>query len=314
MPDFTTPVWNLGNIITEVRGITGRPDTSMMSDQAVVNYIMYYYQYVLPKELKIFWGYTYFQFYTEANVDQYSAADFPVQFRNFMTLNPQVWADGFAMDWYLSPDNFYSDYPIQLNKLAVGQGDGTTVTFAFDVPQFPILAGSLYVTDGTQVAVDNGSGGFTAPSSGSIDYASGSVSVTFPVAPVANANITETSQTYMANRPIAILYYPSAPLGDATAAAITNNNTFVLRPVPDQVYQIKLQGINTPTPMVNYTDVPFRPDLGPLIALGASLHIFKVFNQLDQYEQYVPEYQRFKDVSMQDTYEEYLYQRSVPQF
>lgn len=231
-----------------------------------------------------------------------------------MTLNPQVWADGFAMDWYLSPDNFYSDYPIQLNKLAVGQGDGTTVTFAFDVPQFPILAGSLYVTDGTQVAVDNGSGGFTAPSSGSIDYASGSVSVTFPVAPVANANITETSQTYMANRPIAILYYPSAPLGDATAAAITNNNTFVLRPVPDQVYQIKLQGINTPTPMVNYTDVPFRPDLGPLIALGASLHIFKVFNQLDQYEQYVPEYQRFKDVSMQDTYEEYLYQRSVPQF
>ena len=91
-------------------------------------------------------------------------------------------------------------------------------------------------------------------------------------------------------------------------------NMFVLRPVPDQVYLIKMSGIQVPKPMVNYTDVPFRADLGPLIALGAALHRFKLFNQMDQYEQYLPEYNRFKDISMQDTYEEYLYQRAIAAF
>jgi len=75
-----------------------------------------------------------------------------------------------------------------------------------------------------------------------------------------------------------------------------------------------MQGIQVPPPLVNYTDVPFRPDLGSLIALGAALHLFKRFNQMDQYEQYLPEYNRFKDISMQDTYEEYLYERSLPRF
>ncbi len=89
---------------------------------------------------------------------------------------------------------------------------------------------------------------------------------------------------------------------------------FVLRPVPDQVYRIKMQGIQVPKPLVELTDVPFRPDLGPLIALGAALHRFKLFTQMDQYAQYLPEYNRFKDVCMQDTYEEYLYIRSVPTF
>jgi hypothetical protein len=75
-----------------------------------------------------------------------------------------------------------------------------------------------------------------------------------------------------------------------------------------------MQGIQIPAPMINYTDVPFRPDLGPLIALGAALHRFKLFNQMDQYDQYMPEFLRFKDVSMQDTYEELIYTRSTPTF
>jgi hypothetical protein len=118
----------------------------------------------------------------------------------------------------------------------------------------------------------------------------------------------------MANRPQGILFFKSQPLPNATQAAIDADEMFVLRPCPDQVYLIKMQGIQVPQPLVNYTDVPFRADLGPLIALGASLHIFKLFNQMDQYDQYLPEYNRFKDVSMQDTYEELLYQRAIPAF
>lgn len=317
MPDdFTAPIWNLQSIIGEFRSITGIPDASMYSDQQCANLINYYYQSVLPKELKIFWGYTNYTFFTQANVDQYLAPS------GFQTVNPSVYADGFPIEWYIDPDTFYQDYPQQENKQQIDTGDGTN-SFSANISAYPVLPRSLYVTDGTQVALDNGAGGFnqvsppgsTGSVSGSIDYVTGVLSgLAFLAAPAVGANIVATSQTYMANRPQGILFFPQSAILDSTQASLNAVNMFVLRPVPDQVYLIKMQGINVPPPLVNYTDVPFRPDLGPLIALGAALHRFKLFNQMDQYDQYLPEYMRFKDVCMQDTYEELLYERSIPKF
>ena len=300
--------WTLADIRSKVRLTTGRPDASMMSNTTLDDYINKVYQYVIPKELKIFWGYTYYTFFTNPNVDQYVAPT------GFQTLNPQVWADGFPIDWYISPDTFYQDYPQQLNKSVVAQGDGSTTTFPFNTPAYPILAGSLYVTDGNQVAQDDGAGGFISPYSGSINYSTGTVSVTFVTAPANNANISQSSQTYMANRPQSILYYKSKALPNSTESTRDDVDMFVLRPVPDNVYLIKMQAIQIPAPLVNDTDVPFRTDMGPLIAYAASLEIFADFNQMDQYDQTLVQFNRYKDVSMQDTYEEYLYQRSVPSF
>jgi hypothetical protein len=305
--------WTLNDIIQKVRGTTGRPDANMMTNATIIDYINKYYQFVLPKELKIFWGYTYHQFYTQANIDQYIAP------ANFQTLNPQAWVDGFPLEWYLSPDIFFSDYPQQENKIVVGNGNGTLNSFTFQISNFPVLARSVYVTDGTQVAQDNGTGGFTTPTGislgGTINYSTGAVvGLTFLVPPSANTNIVATYQTYFANRPQGILFYKTKPLDDATVASRDLVNMFVLRNVPDQVYLVKMQGIQIPPEMVSLTDVPFRPDLGPLIAYGASLEIFADFNQMDQYDQTLTQFNRYKDVSMQDTYEEYIYQRSVPQF
>lgn len=324
---FTVANWTLQDIINEVRGITGRPDTSMMSDQAIVDFINRYYQYVLPKELKVFWGYTFYQFYTSPNIDQYPVPGFGTngQGISFQTFNPEAYCDGFPLEWNIDPDTFYSDYPQQENKVVVATGDGSTNDFTFQIPAFPVLARSVYVTDGIQVAQDvptgaTGSGTFVdystgSPLTGSINYASGAVSgLIFLATPPANANISCTSQTYMATRPQEILFYKTQPLADATQKTRDSVNMFVLRPVPDNVYLIKLQAIQIPAPMINTTDVPFRTDLGPLIALGASIHIFKLFNQMDQIDLIQPEYMRYKDVGMQDTYEEYLYQRSVSRF
>lgn len=303
--------WTLTDIINKVRATTSRPDASMMTDATIITYINNYYQYVLPKELKIFWGYTYYTFFCQPNVDQYVAPS------NFQTVNPQVWADGWPIEWYISPDTFYQDWPQQLNKSVVATGDGTTNNFSFGIPAFPIIPGSLYVTDGTSTntAVDNGLGGFISPASGSINYATGTVTgLIFASVPAANTNISQSSQTYMANRPQAILFYKSMALADSTPATLAAVNMFVLRPVPDNVYLIKMEAIQVPAALVNGTDVPFRADLGPLIAYGASLEIFSDFNQQDQYQMTMPQYARYKDISMQDTYEEYLYQRSVPAF
>lgn len=287
--------WTLLNIIAKVRAITGRPDTTMMTNQEIVNYINQYYQHVLPKELKIFFGYTYYTFFTLANVAEYTTPS------NFQTLNPTVWVDGFQMDWYLWPDIFFEDYPIQDNKVVVATGAPPLNSFTFTVAAYPILPGSLYVTDGTQTAVDDGAGGFTGnATAGSIDYLTGTVTgLVFTSPPALDVNITATSQTYVPSRPQGILYY---------------DNVFTLRNVPDDVYQVRMEGINVPTALTDDTSVPFRPDLGPLIAYGASLEIFNNFEQKAQYDKYLPDYNRYKDVSMADTYEEYLYERSVPKF
>lgn len=314
---YTAPTWNLSAIMAEFRSITGIPDESMYTNQQCANLINYYYQHVLPKELKIFWGYTFYQFFCQANVDQYLAP------AGFQTVNPSVYADGFPIEWYIDPDTFYQDYPQQKNKQQVDTTDGVINSFSFNVSAYPVLARSVYVTDGTQVVQDNGTGGFNQVSplgsvgsvAGSIDYITGDVvGLAFLTVPAANLDIVVTSETYMANRPQGILFFPQVPLSDSTVGVLNAVNMFVLRPVPDQVYMIKMQGMQIPSPMVNDTDVPFRPDLGPLIALGAALHRFKLFNQMDQYEQYLPEYNRFKDVCMQDTYEELLYERSIPKF
>lgn len=301
--------WTASDIEAKVRATTGRPDQSQMSSATIYEYMNRFYQYVLLKELKIFWGYTYYQFFTEANVDQYVGPT-----TGFQTINPSATCDGFPIEWYLSPDLFYQDYPQRLNKATVDQGDGVETNFAFNVSAYPILPGSLYVTDGTQVAQDNGSGGFVLPATGTIDYLTGAVNVTFSTAPANGSTISVSSGTYQPNRPQSILYFKSGPLADSTATERDDQKYFVLRPVPDNVYLVKMQGIQIPRPLINATDVPFRADLGPLIAYGASLEIFSDFNQMDQYDQTLVQYNRYKDVSMQDTYEEYLYQRSVPAF
>lgn len=326
---FNTVTWNLQEIITEARLITGRPDVSMISDQEMVNLINRYYQFVMPKELKIFWGYTYHTFFTQRHVDQYLAPP------NFQTLNPGATIDGFDLEWYLDPDTFYEDYPQQENRNPVGLGDATFNNFTFQIPAFPVLARSVYVTDGTQVAQDNGSGKFFNPNApfgplvGDIDYETGVVTgLQFPTPPALNRNIVAVSYAYMPARPRGILFFKTHPLPNSVGPPVPlaqppnppvlstaeSVNMFVLRPVPGEVHKIKMQGIQVPPPMINLTDVPFRLDLGPLIALGASIQLFKRFNQMDQIDQVMPEYIRFKDVCMQDTYEEYLYQRSVPAF
>jgi hypothetical protein len=317
-------IWRLSEIIAEFRGITGRPNNvypngnapnPQFDDGQIVQLINYYYQYVLTKELKVFWEYTTYQFYAQANVAEYIAP------KSFQQLNPEVYADGWRMNWYIDPGVFYQDFPQQDSKQVVGQGDGVSNSFSFQVSAYPILPGSVYVTDGTQVAQDNGNGGFFDPNAptvllpGSINYISGTVaSLGFTSIPASGATITCAFFTYLPNRPQGILFYKQRPLADSRQVTLAAVDMFVLRPVPDQPYLIKMNGIQLPPPLVNYTDVPFRPDLGPLIALGAALHMFKLYGQVDQYAQFYPEYLRFKDICMQDTYELYLYQRSLPKF
>jgi hypothetical protein len=82
---MTIATWTYSDIESKIRSITGRPDASQMSSATILKYVNQYYQLVLPKELKIFWGYTYYEFFAQPNIDQYLAPS------SFQTLNPTAW-------------------------------------------------------------------------------------------------------------------------------------------------------------------------------------------------------------------------------
>jgi len=72
-------------------------------------------------------------------------------------------------------------------------GDGTT-GYSGTLYQFPIIAGTLSITDGTESFTDDGAGNLTgsAGGTGSINYTTGIWSVTFNVAPVQDTIISAT--------------------------------------------------------------------------------------------------------------------------
>ena len=85
----------------------------------------------------------------------------------------------------------YSSSSIDEEYVTVG--DGSDITVEVNLAFGPVVPGSVVVTDGVQVAVYNGNGGFTgdAQTGGSINYASGAIdNLKFRNDPASGASIT----------------------------------------------------------------------------------------------------------------------------
>jgi len=75
---------------------------------------------------------------------------------------------------------------------SIGTGDGLATSFSATLANTPVKPGSVTVTDGTETFTDNGDGTLTgsAGGSGTINYVTGAISVTFAAAPASGASIT----------------------------------------------------------------------------------------------------------------------------
>lgn len=86
-------------------------------------------------------------------------------------------------------DPAYGDSKIE-NEINVPAPNGTTKTFEFNLSYFPVTPGTIDITDGEQILTDDGNGGFQGDGTGSIDYNSGAVEITFTENPTAGAAVT----------------------------------------------------------------------------------------------------------------------------
>lgn len=291
----STAGWTLANIRAKTRSITGTPSVDQLSDAQVNAYINDYLVYTMPHELKVQIENQFLEFKTVVGQNVYS---FPGA---FLTDSPGAYADGFPLIFYQDPDIFFQDWPQQYNVDSVATGDGVTVTFTGNTQGFPLVIGSFFITDGTFVAQDNGSGSLTGTgiSAGTINYTTGAFSVTFTTAPASTATIYCKYIAYSGNRPQGVLFF---------------NNEFTFMPVPDQVYQILMQGFILPSLLTADADLPLQAEWGPLIAYGAALEIFNDRGDTENFDRYYPMMKRYENVALSRTIQQYTAEQGVPRF
>lgn len=285
--------WTLEDIRQKVRDVTGSPAQDQLSDNAVNTYINDYYVFTMPHELKVQIQNNFLDFKTTPGTDVYS---FP---GGYFTDQPGAYADGFPLIFYQDPDIFYQDWPQQYAVDNIATGDGVTVLFTGGLQNPPIIIGTLFISDGTQTVQDQGDGTLTGDGTGTINYTTGAYSVSFNVAPAASLTIYAKYQGYSGNRPQGVLFF---------------NNQFTMRPVPDQTYQIRMQGYVVPTLLVNNSDTPTQEEWGPLIAYGAALEIFADRGDEQNYQETMGKLKRYENVALSRTIQQYTAEQSVPRF
>jgi hypothetical protein len=94
----------------------------------------------------------------------------------------------------LGPNNPYYSSPLVEGEV-VGTGTGSQTAFSPSLSYTPIRAGSIVITDGVSVITDDGNGNLVGDGTGTIDYTSGAISVTFAAAP-ANAIVVSVNYEY----------------------------------------------------------------------------------------------------------------------
>lgn len=297
--------WDLATIRQKVRQVTGRFSENDLSNDQIDNYINKYYIYTFPAQVKLDSKLTYYQFTTDANQAYY---DIPATtYTNFL---PPATVNNLMLSWYQSPAKFQEDNleaALQYSFTTPWTGDGTTVTFATTVTGFPIMPGTLTISDNTETFEDSnqdwttadvtltGSAGGTA----TINYEAGTVSVTFVAAPENGQNIYLNYILFKAGRPQNILYY---------------NNQFQLLPVPDQAYIVKMQAYQIVTELVNATDTPDLNEWGPCIAYGAAKEIFTDYGENDAYAETDVLHKREIAIVLTRTEQDMLNVRAMPNF
>lgn len=294
--------WTLADIRQKVRQVTGRLTPGELSNDALDDYINKYYTYTFPAELKLDKKHTYYEFLTTPNQAWYN---FPNT--TFTNVESPATIDNLEMLWYQDPASFYNQNPQQVSRETAWSGNGAITNFTTTVTGFPILPGSLVITDNTEVFEDTsqtwttsnvnitGSLGGTS----TINYNTGSVSVTFNTAPTNGQSIYLSYILFNPGRPVAVLYY---------------NNQFEFFPPPDTAYRFKVKAYEIVGALVNATDTPELSEWGPCIAYGTCRDIFADYGEMDSYAEVTVLYKEQLAYVLRRTNQNLLNTRSQPNF
>lgn len=259
----------------------------------------------------------------------------------YITINPPLYIAGYQSFYSQSREQFYGIYPQTNNIQSIGvAGDGTTLQFSGVIPILsngagafpfpanspgacllknnvlfssvdvngnglsmvdqpiidmttgnPTIYGNLYLPSNLPSAPVEGTAPYVSPGTGVdstnyVNYTTGEFVVTFPVAP--GSGIPINSQTIPATTtlPQAMLYY---------------DNTFTLRPVPDQPYQIQFEAYARPTYLMETNQAPQLQEWWQYIAYGAAKKVLEDRLDMDTVALILPEFNKQENLVLRRT-------------
>jgi hypothetical protein len=266
----------LDRIRTKVRRLTATSRTTQLSDAVIDQYVNDFYLYDMPGHLRLFDLKTIYIFYTQPNVDVYAFDK-----NAYSSVGEPIYIAGYEGFFSESRRQFYMQYPdLEYNQLLT-TGDGSQGPYTGTLSNVPILrrgppSGDPYFSRVLASAVDNtgvsetftdtavsGDTGTLTGSlggSGTINYTTGAVSLTFANGIPSGNNIQVQTIPFNATMPTSLLFY---------------DNLFFLRPVPDQSYKIELDAYVFPTTLLNDGDSPLVQQWWQYLAFGAAKKVFE---------------------------------------
>lgn len=297
-----TPIVDLNFMRGTVRKMTGRYTNAAMTDSQIDKYINLSYTLHMPlnfKNLKLTKPYV---FYTVPNVDTYAfvydqgLVVQPQQPPNpslaipgNIQISPPVYCQGYILRYYQDKSTFYNIWPNLTVNQIINSGSGTGgTTYTGTIPSTPFYRAQLdiagNVTEPMVVISSYDNTGFSytitdRPVTGSntgdlvdslgntvgtVNYFTGAYSF-LPANNAAipsGANIYAAVVPYQSSRPTDILFY---------------NQQIILRPCPQQVFQVEFQISQQPTQLFASGDAPELTEWYLFICAGAAKLIYTDF-------------------------------------
>lgn len=324
---ISPPTTTLATIQQKVRRLTRSPSTAQLTDDDLNQYINTFVVYDFPEHLRTFNLRETFTFYTNPYQDVYPTDEISFagattnvlyNFRNkYLTVHPPVYIAGYNSLFTQSREQFFGIFP-KVNSIAAiaATGNGVTSTFTGVInaaqsiippnnfqQQIGLLQNNVLFsavgntnqglalvdvplvdpTTGYNMSVGNlyvpGFEPATPPTvldaTNFINYATGAFTITFSAPPRAGSTINSQTVPTVLSLPQGVLFF---------------DDSFVVRPVPDQPYRIQIEVFKNPVALLDTAQTPELNEYWQLIAYGASLKIFQDRMDLESVALIQPEY------------------------
>lgn len=317
----------LAQIRQMVRFLTKSPSQALLTDATIDDNVNTFLLYDFPEHVRLFELHSTFSWYCQPNVDTYvtdktiPTTDPLYNFQNkYITVNPPVYVAGYQASYGQSREEFFRMWPQVDSIVQVGAGDGTngqvftgtlfSVNTGAGSTGVPILRNTVLIDSISTV----GAGlslidqplttqpnfgnlyvpGTPPPSTtvldlaNNINYITGAFTFNFggAVAVLIGQAVNAQVYQYVASRPLSLLWY---------------DNKFVLRPVPDQPYQINLEVYKRPTELLLTSQEPNMEQHWQYIAYGAARKILQLRFDYDSVALIEPEYKKQQELVLNRT-------------
>ncbi len=276
---MSVPPVLVSNILQWVRRLIKLPNPQSISDATILEYLNRFYLYDMPYRIQLFDLRTKYSFETEPNIDKYNA---PIN--SFNSILSPCTVDNVIAIMSQSTAQFYNLYNLQYFNAQNIEASGSPGPYNFMLQNAPFVRGhvnnlgitqgldpSVYITAtddaGNQLQLnDDGSGNLIGDGTGTVNYLTGSVSLTFSSPTTAGTTINSQVIPYQAGRPVAVLFY---------------DNVFTVRPVPDRAYLISFDAYLTPAQFLLTTESITFDWMGDYLAYGTARRILQDFGDVE---------------------------------